>query len=119
MAPDDSGISMGPINWNFTKSVLSSSSHYNKKVTSALIARSGEVYRFSNGKSSYTIEDYTKNDLGGNVNVEGELRGLFYGEQAYDIMMGSKPRNIPICEYRQVINEFQGILGLMDSIRME
>ena len=111
LAPDDSGVSMGPINWDFTKSTLSFSSHYHKKVTSASIVRSGEVYRFSNGKSSYTIEDYTKNDLGGTLNVEGELRGLFYGEQSYDVVMGSKPRNIPICEYRQVINEFPRSAG--------
>lgn len=117
--PDDSGIFLNNINNdNFTKSSFKLYSHFYENTTAASLVRHGEVYRFPNGASSLTIEDTPKNDLGGSKVLEGNLRGLFYGNLGLDESIGSKPRNIPLTEYREVICEFPSYAAF-DGFRKE
>lgn len=110
--PDDSGITLNNINDDdFTKSSLKLYTHFYENTTAASLIRHGEIYRFSDGSSSLTIDDAPKNDLGGSKIVEGSLRGLFYGNLGLDLSIGSKPRNIALTEYRHVINEFPAYAG--------
>ena len=105
--PDGSGIYLKNINSDdFTKSSYKLYSHSQETTSAACIMRHGEVYRFPDGSSSLTIEEGPNNDLGGSILVEGYPRGFFPGNYALDLKIGSKPRNIALTEYRQVINEF-------------
>lgn len=108
---DDSGITLNNINNDFTKSSFKSYSHFYENTTAASLIRHGEVYRFFDGSSSLTIDDAPINDLGGSKIVEGNLRGIFPGNFGLDLAIGTKPRNIALTEYRQVINEFPSYVG--------
>lgn len=105
--PDGSGIYLKDINSNdSTRSSFKVYSHFFENTSAASIIRHGEVYRFADGSSCLTIENGPNNDLGGSVLVEGNSRGFFPGNYGLNQSIGSKPRNIPLTEYRQVINEF-------------
>ena len=104
MTPTGSGLSIGLIDNDSTRSYGMHIFHGFSSINAGGTTRSGPVYRELDGR--LLPEEDDDNDFNASRSLRGSLRGVFAGDLGEEICHGETPRNIPLSEYRHVVNEF-------------